>query len=151
MLARLDAHRIDHLTFLRLRLADHKGNLAKPDKTLAEIRAFLKKMETALFSENRQQKFNRSMLAVNGTDLIQSFSLPPGKEVGRLLNALFEHVLDHPERNHREVLLDKAAVLLGRSRREWTDLRHFSGTSTTTEDSTSGGTKDTLKFFLTDR
>jgi tRNA nucleotidyltransferase (CCA-adding enzyme) len=116
LLAKLDAHRLDHLTFLRLRLADHKGNLAKPGKRLAEVRALLEKMEAVLFSGNRQQEFNRSMLAVNGTDLIQTFSLRPGKEVGRLLNALFEHVLDHPEHNDRQMLLVRAADLLGRVR-----------------------------------
>lgn len=116
LLAKLDAHRLDHLTFLRLRLADHKGNLAKPGKRLAEVRAFLEKMEAALFSKNRQQEFNRSMLAVNGTDLIQTFSLRPGKEVGRLLNILFEYVLDYPEHNDRQMLLAKAVDLLGRAR-----------------------------------
>ena len=43
-------------------------------------------------------------LAVTGTDLI-ALGIPPGKEIGALLNELLEIVLEQPERNTREELL----------------------------------------------
>lgn len=47
-------------------------------------------------------------LAVTGTDLI-ALGVPPGREIGRLLNELLEAVLEEPERNTREELLRIAA------------------------------------------
>lgn len=43
-------------------------------------------------------------LAVNGQDLI-SLGMKPGKEMGELLNAMLEYVLDHPEENQKKRLL----------------------------------------------
>ncbi|MBQ8184935.1 MAG: CCA tRNA nucleotidyltransferase [Lachnospiraceae bacterium] len=45
-------------------------------------------------------------LAVTGHDLIQA-GVKPGKQVGELLNQLLELVIDEPECNQKEVLLDK--------------------------------------------
>ncbi len=44
------------------------------------------------------------MLAVTGDDLIAA-GMKPGKEIGETLKALLEHVLDHPDENRKEVLL----------------------------------------------
>lgn len=46
-------------------------------------------------------------LAVNGNDLL-SLGIPEGPEVGRVLRALHERVLDDPELNERETLLELA-------------------------------------------
>jgi len=45
-------------------------------------------------------------LAVSGRDLIEA-GMKPGKELGDTLNRLLELVLDHPEYNQREILLQK--------------------------------------------
>jgi putative nucleotidyltransferase with HDIG domain len=47
-------------------------------------------------------------LAVDGTDLMAELGLEPGPEVGRLLDALLQGVLDDPSRNERATLLDLA-------------------------------------------
>jgi tRNA nucleotidyltransferase (CCA-adding enzyme) len=112
LLARLDRHRLDYRAFLRLSLADHKGNLARPNTPLSQNRALLNTIEELLYSSPRQREFNRSMLAVNGTDLMRELDLRPGRTVGWLLDALFEHVLDHPDRNDRATLLSLARGLL---------------------------------------
>lgn len=52
----------------------------------------------------KKPPFGLSDLAIKGTDLMTMFNIPPGPEVGRLLNALLEQVLDHPEDNTRERL-----------------------------------------------
>ena len=46
------------------------------------------------------------MLAVTGNDLIQA-GMKPGKQLGETLNQLFELVLENPELNQKELLLQK--------------------------------------------
>lgn len=43
-------------------------------------------------------------LAITGSDLIAN-GMQPGKEIGRVLNALLEFVIEHPEYNTKEMLL----------------------------------------------
>ncbi len=49
-------------------------------------------------------------LAVNGNDLI-SLGIKPGKEIGRILNELFQQVLENPDLNEKKQLLEKAKQL----------------------------------------
>lgn len=48
-------------------------------------------------------------LAINGRDLMDSFGLTPGPDVGRLLSKLQEFVDRNPEANTREILIDAAS------------------------------------------
>jgi tRNA nucleotidyltransferase (CCA-adding enzyme) len=43
-------------------------------------------------------------LAIDGRDVMRVLRLPPGRNVGQILNALFERVLDDPALNTRETL-----------------------------------------------
>lgn len=52
-------------------------------------------------------------LAITGNDLIES-GIPPGKKMGVILNELLETVLDDPEQNTREILLNIARNLYER-------------------------------------
>lgn len=45
-------------------------------------------------------------LAVNGQDLIQE-GVKPGKQLGEILNTMLDYVLNHPEENQKETLLQK--------------------------------------------
>jgi tRNA nucleotidyltransferase (CCA-adding enzyme) len=47
-------------------------------------------------------------LAVDGHDVMRELGIPPGPEVGRIIRALFERVLDEPELNARDSLLAEA-------------------------------------------
>lgn len=60
-------------------------------------------------SEIEAQKTALSLkdLAVNGKDLIAA-GIPAGKELGNILNRLFEMVLENPALNTKEALLEKA-------------------------------------------
>ena len=49
-------------------------------------------------------------LKIGGKDLI-SMGMPPGKEIGSVLNKLLDWVLDHPEDNQREILMKMAEEL----------------------------------------
>ena len=52
-----------------------------------------------------------SMLKTNGERLMDTFHMKPGPDMGNLLNALLEEVLDDPEKNTIEYL-DKRTVEL---------------------------------------
>lgn len=58
----------------------------------------------------RRQCTSLKSLAVTGADLIAA-GRKPGKEIGTILNALLEWVLEHPEDNQKEFLLEKAKEL----------------------------------------
>ena len=51
-------------------------------------------------------------LKINGHDLMEHFNLKPGPIIGKILNQLFEEVLDNPDLNTKNQLLDRAAQLL---------------------------------------
>ena len=61
---------------------------------------------------NRKPPFGRSDLALNGSDLIELFDLEPSPLVGDVLDFLMEKVLDNPEDNTRETLIDYARQYL---------------------------------------
>ena len=44
-------------------------------------------------------------MAINGRDLINA-GMKPGKEIGEVLQKIFEYVLENPEKNNKEILLD---------------------------------------------
>lgn len=50
------------------------------------------------------------MLAIKGTDLIESLGIAPGPMIGALLDVLLAEVIEDPSRNTREDLLDRAAL-----------------------------------------
>lgn len=48
-------------------------------------------------------------LSVKGADLIR-LGMKPGKELGDVLNGLLDQVLEHPERNQKEILLSEEII-----------------------------------------
>lgn len=55
--------------------------------------------------------FKTRDLAVTGNDLMSELAIPPGRELGRMLDQLLERVLDEPSENERGRLLAHAAKL----------------------------------------
>ena len=49
--------------------------------------------------------FTRCKLAISGKDLIQR-GIAPGPEIGKTLDEMVKYVIDYPEKNTREILLD---------------------------------------------
>lgn len=97
LLAMLDKHGLDYHDFMRIRIADKKGNLAKKPYKISQIRVRLEK----LFKQLSEQKiFKMNQLAMKGSDIIQELEIPPGAEVGRVKQILFEKVVDDPELNN---------------------------------------------------
>ena len=60
----------------------------------------------------RKPPFGLGDMALNGDDLMREFGIEPGKLVGEILNHLLELVLDFPEKNSYDVLLEEARAYL---------------------------------------
>jgi tRNA nucleotidyltransferase (CCA-adding enzyme) len=56
--------------------------------------------------------FSIKDLAINGQDLMAELGMKPGPEIGRVLKALLEEVVEEPTKNQREQLLSRARSLL---------------------------------------
>ncbi len=89
------------------RVADLKGNLAlSVDRAVPFIR-------TVRRIQNERPPLGIKDLAVGGADLMRELGLESGPEVGRILRALLDKVLEEPERNDRETLLELAREMRG--------------------------------------
>jgi poly(A) polymerase/tRNA nucleotidyltransferase (CCA-adding enzyme) len=89
---------------LALRRADQVGTCddSSPSPALA---AFSRRLEKVLAAA---RALTLRDLAVNGRDIMQSLGLSPGPQVGILLGQLLESVLEDPQLNERERLLEIA-------------------------------------------
>ena len=96
---------------LELRRADvagqGKGGMTDDvDKLEQEIKAELE----------RRPPFGLQDLAVNGRDIMEIFQIPQSPLVGKVLNFLLEKVLDDPNDNNRENLIEMARSYLANHR-----------------------------------
>jgi len=101
LLAMLDRHELSFRDFLRMRIADKRGNLAKSPYTLSQIRIRYKKILDEL---SGQAAFNINEIAISGTQIIELLGMKPGPEVGRIKEMLLERVLEDPSWNTRQRL-----------------------------------------------
>lgn len=90
---------------LDVREADRLGSGAK--KTSWRLEEMKQRM-----IEQLHQPMDVTDLAINGHDLMQELQLAPGPILGKLLQQLLEQVLDHPELNTKDQLLQLATKLL---------------------------------------
>jgi putative nucleotidyltransferase with HDIG domain len=85
-----------------LRLADYVGNGLRPG-----FPTYLDEMRARIDRELSQNSpLCRADLAVDGHDVMEILGLPPGPDVRRALDAMVETVLERPELNTRERLVD---------------------------------------------
>jgi poly(A) polymerase/tRNA nucleotidyltransferase (CCA-adding enzyme) len=96
-----------------LRLADRRGNGQRDGLPgpITELKNRIKKVieqDSALTVRD---------LEIDGYVIMKEFDIKPGPVIGRILNSLLEIVLDEPEANTRDILLEKAGVIY----REFTD------------------------------
>jgi len=99
---------------IRLRTADALSSGREQGAgglSLEDIDLFAERVERILAGP---VAFSLKDLVVNGHDLMQALSLPPGPEIGQLLDYLLAQVLEHPEWNSRETLLALASDHLQR-------------------------------------
>ena len=88
---------------LALMRADAQGkNAQTKEEALQHLDAIEEIYRKILVAE---QCVSMKTLAVSGKDLMEA-GMKPGKEMGEVLNQLLMHVLDYPEDNQKEVLLN---------------------------------------------
>ena len=84
-----------------------KGRDCSPD--LAALAALKTHVERVLAAG---AAFNTKDLAIDGRVLMQELGMKPGPDLGRILKALLDEVVDDPTKNQRDVLLERARALL---------------------------------------
>ncbi len=87
-----------------LRKADNIGSGARAPRMYALNELWLRVQEEI----HRATAFSKSDLAIDGNDVMRELGIGPGPEVGRIINELFERVLDDPDLNTPERLLPLA-------------------------------------------
>ncbi len=93
---------------LELARADVLAKGTNADSQLRDLAALASRIREMLASK---QALSLRDLAITGNQLIDALSISPGPIVGRVLHALLDEVLEAPERNERERLLDRAREL----------------------------------------
>jgi tRNA nucleotidyltransferase (CCA-adding enzyme) len=84
-----------------------KGRDCSPDlESLAALKAHVERILAA------GAAFSIRDLAIDGRVLMQELSMKPGPDLGRVLKALLDEVVDDPSKNRREALLERARALL---------------------------------------
>jgi tRNA nucleotidyltransferase (CCA-adding enzyme) len=74
--------------------------------TLGVLRAHVERIMAA------GAAFSIRDLAIDGRMLMQELGMKPGPDIGRILKALLDDVVEDPGRNTREALLERARALL---------------------------------------
>lgn len=92
--------------FMQLLLVQRADTLAQSSYLREEKLERIQKVEELYKTmKEEQQCMSLKDLAVTGNDLIRA-GMKPGREIGDMLKWLLELVLEEPERNHKEYLLD---------------------------------------------
>jgi tRNA nucleotidyltransferase (CCA-adding enzyme) len=90
-----------------LRRADNIGSGARSPRMYA-LEALWQRVQEQIAAANA---FSPRDLVIDGNDVMRELGIPPGPEVGRILNALFERVLDEPALNSPEKLIELAKAM----------------------------------------
>jgi tRNA nucleotidyltransferase (CCA-adding enzyme) len=90
-----------------LRRADNIGSGARSPRMYA-LEALWQRVQEQIAAANA---FSPRDLVIDGNDVMRELGIPPGPEVGRILSALFERVLDEPALNSREKLIELAKAM----------------------------------------
>jgi tRNA nucleotidyltransferase (CCA-adding enzyme) len=86
-----------------LRIADALGNGLRQGfpRSLEAMRVRIERLLSG------QRALALGDLAVDGRDVMRELGIGPGRDVGEGLERLLEEIMDHPERNSREMLLSR--------------------------------------------
>ena len=90
---------------MALREADRLGSGSK--RTSWRLEEMKQRIQDQL-----HQPMKVSDLAIDGHDVMETLGLPPGRQVGQILNELFEEVLEDTEKNTREYLLGQLKQII---------------------------------------
>ena len=93
---------LDDFPLFKLRQAERLGNGFKKNPITPRQKDFQERI-TRVFNESSGLTIKD--LAINGSDLIETFRIEPGPEIGKLLKKLVDLILEDPDLNDRKVLL----------------------------------------------
>lgn len=100
----LKDHKVSWKDWLRLKIADRKANLKKPDFTKSEIKIIVSKIYNEISSKSHPRAFSIKDLKINGKDVMEIFKINGGPFVGEIMDKTLEYVLDDPSKNEYEIL-----------------------------------------------
>lgn len=103
MLRRVGPEHFDDL--IKLRIAERKGS------GVPKARPYRLRHLQFLAEKVSQQPISVGQLAINGHDLMEKLSIPPGPAIGGILNALLAEVIEDPKKNTTDYLLPRAREL----------------------------------------
>jgi putative nucleotidyltransferase with HDIG domain len=86
---KLHAYGLDWHDYVRVRIGDRAGNIARPDFTLSDIKAYVKH-----FTSENEIPFTTHHLAVSGAEIIKHFGLHPGPIVGKIQREMLKYVIE---------------------------------------------------------
>ncbi len=101
LLSKLVELNVDFRDFMRLRIADKKGNLAKEPYQVSQIKS---RLEILLKEMSNDSVFQMDQLKIKGNDIIELMGIKPGPKIGDIKKQLLEAVLDNPELNQPDAL-----------------------------------------------
>jgi len=104
MIRRIGAEHLHDL--IQVRRADRRASGMRNGDLAHETVALLQRVQQVIDQENALRVTD---LSVDGRDVIAAFGRPPGPYVGRVLERLLDEVIEDPERNQREYLLERLA------------------------------------------
>jgi tRNA nucleotidyltransferase/poly(A) polymerase len=90
--------------WLKLKVADKRANLAKEQYKREHIKKIALKIRKAKKAPERA--FSVKDLKISGHDVMETLNIKPGNLVGAILKILFDRILDEPELNDKDKLLE---------------------------------------------
>ena len=94
---------------LKLREADRIGSGNRKDKESKAIPKLLARIDKIIEAENA---ITVKDLKIDGNDLIREFNLKQGPMIGKILNYLLDLILDEPDLNEKDILIEKTRIFL---------------------------------------
>ncbi|HKY50562.1 MAG TPA: CCA tRNA nucleotidyltransferase [Candidatus Limnocylindria bacterium] len=95
-----------------LRRADNIGSGARSPRMHA-LEALWLRVQEEIAAANA---FSLRDLKIDGNDIMRELDIPRGPKVGQILNALFDRVIDEPQLNTRERLIELAKAMYAEGR-----------------------------------
>ena len=94
---------------LKLREADRIASGNRKDRESKAIPKLLARIEKIIEEQNA---ITVKDLKINGTDLIETFHFRQGPIIGKILNYLLDLILDDPDLNEKDLLLERAKIFI---------------------------------------
>lgn len=101
---------------MNLRICDRIGT-GRPKEEPYRFRKY-----KSMIDEASRDPLSVAMLEVSGETLMKELEIKPGPKIGHILHALLEEVLDDPNKNKKDILLERAGELIKLKDKELAEL-----------------------------